>query len=249
VLSVSLISYSVYWYNDYTDVEGDVIEEGRNKTDRSLRPFAAGRITKNTMLLFIVGAASLGLLVAFLINLNVFAVQCGYLMIGFLYSSDPIHLKKRIIGKQLAIMVGSVLSCLAGAFVYPTLLPMNFYSMIITAVTYLTTPSLADIRDLAGDKKMGARTLPVVIGPEFTVRFSIGGFVAVILAGLIGYFGVGLSVAIPILTTISMAAWIYIVYPISKNWRDSVYVERIVYKRIVPSNLIIQMIPLIGLII
>jgi 4-hydroxybenzoate polyprenyltransferase len=249
VLSVSLISYSIYWYNDYTDIEVDAIEEGRNKTDRSSRPLTAGRITKNTILLFIVSAASLGLLVAFLINLNVFTVQCTYLLIGFLYSADPIHLKKRLIGKYLAIITGGVLSCLAGAFVYQTLLPMNIYSAIINAVIYPIGSSLGDIRDITGDRISGARTLPTVIGPELTVRFSIAGFVAVIFAGLLGYFEIGLNIAVPVLTTISMVAWIYTVYPITKNWRNSVYVERIVFKRVMPSILIIQMIPLIGLII
>jgi 4-hydroxybenzoate polyprenyltransferase len=249
VLSVSLISYSIYWYNDYTDIEVDAIEEGGNKTDRSDRPLTAGRITKNTIILFIVGAASLGLLVAFLLNLNVFTVQCTYLMIGFLYSADPIHLKKHLIGKYFAIISGGVLSSLAGAFVYKTLLPMNIYSAIINAVIYPIGSSLGGIRDIAGDRKSGARTLPTVIGPELTVRFSIAGFVAVIFAGLFGYFEIGLNVAVPELTTISMLAWIYTVYPITKNWRNSVYVEQTVFKRLIPSILIIQMIPLIDFII
>jgi 4-hydroxybenzoate polyprenyltransferase len=227
----------------------DAIEEGGNKTDRSGRPLMAGRITKNTIILFIVGAASLGLLVAFLINLNVFTVQCTYLMIGFLYSADPIHLKKHLIGKYFAIISGGVLSSLAGAFVYQTLLPMNIYSTIINAVIYPIGSSLGGIRDIAGDRKSGARTLPTVIGPELTVRFSIAGFVAVIFAGLFGYFEIGLNVAVPELTTISMLAWIYTVYPITKNWRNSVYVEQTVFKRLIPSILIIQMIPLIDFII
>ena len=244
-----MISYSIYWYNDYTDIEVDAIEEGMNKTDRSGRPLAAGRITKKTMILFIVCAASLGLLVAFLVNLNVFTVQCAYLFIGFLYSADPIHLKKHLIGKYLAIIAGGVLSCLAGAFVYQTLLPMNIFSAIINAVIYPIGSSLGDIRDIAGDRKSGARTLPIVVGPELTVRFSIAGFVAVIFAGVLGYFGIGLNVAVSVLGTISMLAWIYTVYPITKNWRNSVYVERIVFKRVMPSILFVQMIPLIGLII
>ena len=246
VLSVSLISYSIYWYNDYTDVEVDAIEEGGNKTDRSSRPLTAGRITKNKVILLTVCAASLGLLAAYLINLSVFIVQCTYLIIGFLYSTDPIHLKKRLIGKYLAITTGGVLSCLAGAFVYQILLPMNIYSIIINAVIYPIGSSLGDIRDIAGDRKSGARTLPTVIGPELTVRFSIAGFVAVIFAGLLGYIGIGLNVAVPVLTTISMVAWIYTVYPITKNWRNSAYVERILFKRVMPSIIFIQMIPLIS---
>jgi len=77
----------------------------------------------------------------------------------------------------------------------------------------------------------------------------MGGFIAVILAGLVGYYGVGFNVALPVLTTISMGAWIFTVYPIMKRWEDTVYVEKIVFKRVIPSNLFIQIIPLIGLLI
>lgn len=109
--------------------------------------------------------------------------------------------------------------------------------------------SLVDIRDITGDRKSSARTLPTVIGPELTVSFSIAGFVAIIFAGLLGYFGIGLNVAVPILTTISMVAWIYPLYPITKNLRNLAYVKRIIFKRVMPSILFVHMITLIGLIV
>ena len=246
---VTLTSYAVYWYNDYSDAEFDRIKEGETETDRSKRPYTSGRISKNQFLAFILLTALAGLLVAYYINIYVFAVQLVYLFLGVIYSSDPIRLKKRIIGKQFVVMAGAILSCLSGAMVVGTVLPANVYSMIINAIIYATAPTLGDIRDIVGDRKIGARTLPVIYGPKFAVRFAIGGFVAVILAGLVGYYGVGFNVALPVLTTISMVAWIFTVYPIIRRWEDAVYVEKIVFKRIIPSNLFIQIIPLIGLLV
>ena len=248
-LCVTLTSYAVYWYNDYSDAEFDCIKEGVGETDRSKRPFTSGRISSNKFLSFILFTGSIGLLIAYYLNIYVFAVQLSYLLLGVLYSAEPFRLKKRIIGKQFVVMAGVVLSCLSGALVFGKVLPANMYSMVINAIIYATAPTLGDIRDIVGDRKMGARTLPVIFGPKFTVRFAISGFVAVILAGLVGYYGVGFNVALPVLTTISMGAWIFTVYPIMQRWEDSVYVEKIVFKRVIPSNLFIQIIPLIGLLI
>ncbi len=248
-LCVTLTSYAAYWYNDYSDAEFDRIKEGEVETDRSKRPYTSGRISKNQFIAFILLTGLAGLLIAYYINIYVFAVQLVYLFLGFIYSAEPIRLKKRIIGKQFVVMAGAILSCLSGAMVIGTILPANVYSMIINAIIYAVAPTLGDIRDIVGDRKIGARTLPVIYGPKFAVRFSIGGFVAVILAGLVGYYGVGFNVALPVLTTISMVAWIFTVYPIIRRWEDAVYVEKIVFKRIIPSNLFIQIIPLIGLLV
>ena len=248
-LCVTFTSYAVYWYNDYSDAEFDRINEGEGETDRSKRPYTSGRITKNQFLTFILLTASAGLLIAYYLNIYVFVVQLVYLFLGVLYSTEPFRLKKRLVGKQFVVMAGGVLSCLSGAMVFGTVLPANMYSMVINAIIYAVAPTLGDIRDIVGDRKIGARTLPVIFGSKFTVRFAMGGFVAVILAGLVGYYGVGFNVALPILTTISMGAWIFTVYPIMQRWEDAAYVEKIVFKRIIPSNLFIQVIPLIGLLI
>jgi 4-hydroxybenzoate polyprenyltransferase len=246
---VTLTSYAVYWYNDYSDAEFDRIKEGEVETDRSMRPYTSGRITKNQFIAFILLTGSAGLLIAYYINTYVFVVQLAYLSLGILYSAEPVRLKKRLVGKQFVVMAGAVLSCLSGALVTGTVLPANIYSMIINAIIYATAPTLGDIRDIVGDRKIGARTLPVIFGPKFAVRFAIGGFVAVIMAGLVGYYEVGFNVALPLLTTISMSAWIFTAYPIMRRWEDAVYVEKIVFKRIIPSNLFIQIIPLIGLLV
>lgn len=246
---VTLTSYAVYWYNDYSDAEFDRIKEGAVETDRSMRPYTSGRIMKNQFLAFILLTGLVGLFFAYYINIYVFVVQLAYLLLGVLYSAEPVRLKKRLIGKQFVVMAGAVLSCLSGALVTGTVLPANIYSMIINAIIYATAPTLGDIRDIVGDRKIGARTLPVIFGPEFAVRFALGGFVAVILAGLVGYYEVGFNVALPLLTTISMGAWIFTAYPIMRRWEDAVYVEKIVFKRIIPSNLFIQIIPLIGLLV
>jgi 4-hydroxybenzoate polyprenyltransferase len=248
-LCVTLTSYSIYWFNDYCDVDVDRINKINDETDRSNRPLISGKITKKLLISFIIIIGSVGLLIAYIINIYVLVTQLAFLFLGYIYSADPIRLKKRFIGKQFTIVIGAILSCLSGAYTFGTILPANMYSILINAIIYATAPTLGDIRDILPDKKIGIKTLPVVFGANFTVRFSIAGFIAVILAGLIGYYGIGFNIALPILTAISMGAWIFTVYPLLQHWEDAVYVEKIVYKRIIPSNLLIQIIPLIGLLV
>jgi 4-hydroxybenzoate polyprenyltransferase len=247
-MCITLTSYAIYWLNDFTDVDFDRINE-EAETNRSNRPYTSGRITKNQFFTFIILTAFAGLLIAYYINIYVFAVQLAFLFFGIIYSVEPIRLKKRIFGKQFVVMVGSILACLTGAMVVRIVQPANMYSIITNAVICMIGISLGDIRDMASDRKGGVKTLSVIYGPKFVVRLAIGGFVAVILAGLVGYYGVGFNVALPVLTTISMGAWIFTVYPIMDHWEDSIYVEKIVWKRVVPSNLFIQIIPLIGLLV
>lgn len=47
LMSVTLIAYAVYWYNDYTDIEVDSIDDSGDKMNRSKRPLISGRISKN----------------------------------------------------------------------------------------------------------------------------------------------------------------------------------------------------------
>ncbi|MCX6653539.1 MAG: hypothetical protein NTY03_00300, partial [Candidatus Bathyarchaeota archaeon] len=62
------------------------------------------------------------------------------------------------------------LSCLSGAFAVGTVLPANMYSMVINAIIYATAPTLGDIRDIVGDSKIGAKTLPVRARFKFHAR-------------------------------------------------------------------------------
>lgn len=244
--TVTLTSYSIYWYNDYRDAEPDR-ENSASNTQPAQRPFASGKISKNLFLAYIAFTVTAGILFAAILNIYVFALQVSFLFLGYLYSTEPFRLKRRAVGKNLTVVLGAVISCLSGAMVYKQILPQNFYSVLITALLYIGGPTLGDIRDVYGDRQTGAKTLPVIFGPVPTIRFCIAIFCAVIVAGLIGYYDIGFNASLPILTALIMVTWIYAVYPLLNKWQDSAYVEKIVYRRIVPANTIVQIIPLVGM--
>jgi 4-hydroxybenzoate polyprenyltransferase len=248
-LSVTLISYSVYWYNDYIDTYVELNTEEFKETTHSQRPLAKGLVTKRQFLGFILLTSLAGLLLAYMINIYVLALQVTFLALGYVYSTEPMRLKRRFTGKQLTIIAGCTVAGLSGALVNGAVLPQNMYSLLINSLVYLSGSSLGDVRDVSGDREIGVRTFPVVLGPELTIRFAIGVFVAVILAGFVGYIGLGFNLALPVLTTIIMAVWIFSTYPLIKRWRDRVYVEKIVWRRIVPMNILVQVIPLIGILV
>jgi 4-hydroxybenzoate polyprenyltransferase len=168
-------------------------------------------------------------------------------MLGILYSVEPIRLKKRAFLKNVTAGIGAVLITFSGAFIYSYITPLNIYYAFMILLLSSIMPSIFDLRDLKGDMATGLKTLPIVFGPIFTVRMTIGISLAIILSTFIGYVGIGFNVALPILVTIVMLAWFYVSYPLLRSWHDPVIVDKIAMKQLLPLTLIFYLTPLISL--
>ena len=246
-VSVIMVAYSIYWVNDLVDLQDDLKNKELGNPSPANRPIGSNLVSKNIYKFFIATNAIVGLLIGLTINFNIFIIQFLFFMLGILYSVEPIRLKKRPFLKNVTIAIGAVLITSSGAFVYTYITPLNVYYAFMNFLVAFTTPSMLDLRDLKGDMAMGLKTLPVVLGPIFTARMTIGVSLAIILSTFIGYIGIGFNVALPILVTIVMSAWFYVSYPLLKNWQDPVIVDKIAMKRIVPLMLIFYLIPLVDL--
>jgi len=246
-VSVIMVAYSIYWVNDLVDLQDDLKNKELGNPGPANRPIGSNLVSNNIYKFFIATNAIVGLLIGLTINFNIFIIQFLFFMLGILYSVEPIRLKKRPFLKNVTIAIGAVLITSSGAFVYRYITPLNIYYAFMNFLVAFTTPSMLDLRDFKGDMAMGLKTLPVVLGPIFTARMTIGVSLAIILSTFIGYIGIGFNVALPILVTIVMSAWFYVSYPLLKNWQDPVIVDKIAMKRIVPLMLIFYLIPLVDL--
>jgi len=246
-LAVSFSSLAVYFYNDIEDLENDLRNKMLGNPIPASRPLGSGKTTKNMMLAFVIISAIIGLVSAILINVQVFTSQIIYLILGYLYSTEPIKLKKRFMFKQLTVGLGVSFSGLSGALTGGAILPINLLWIVTTIMITLSGVGLGDIRDMRGDREMGYKTLPIVLGPLNTVRFSIATSIAIILSSYVGYLRLNVNLAYPILMTIIMSAWVYTAYPLIKNWQDSVYVDEVMFKKMIPIiATIFHTVPLIG---
>ena len=247
--AVTLVGYGVYLYNDLMDIEDDRKNRELGNQSPWNRPIGSGLVTDGELKAFIAMVSVAGLLIAYSINVQVFATHFAYLVLGYMYSTDPVRLKKRFIMKQFTIAMGIILADLSGAY---TVGVFNNQIMVLIAmhtVLALGVNPIVDLRDIHGDRAMGVKTVAVVWGADTTVRLYFATLVGMGIASVIGYAQMGLSIAVPILAVTVLSAWIYVSVPLlGKDVRLN-YDWAVFLRRVSPFLLGIQLVPLISMVL
>src|SRR5947207_10225155 len=164
--------------NDIWDAAADRVNRPGGE-----RPLAAGRVTRGTADLCVVGGALLGLGAAALVNGT--AVLVGLVALAVLVAYSPVLKRRGALGNvAVAVLAGLPLMYGAIAVGRPAagILPWTLAAWI-----HLVREIVKDIDDQAGDRVLGRRTLPLVLGPR---RASV------VAAALAAAF-VPLSLALP----------------------------------------------------
>lgn len=182
----ALITLGAFAWNDYFDFESD------KALGRKDRPIVAGRISRKAaffagLILMILGAAS-----TFFINENVFLIAFIFTLLAMAY--NPLLKKLPLVGNTFIAFSMSV-SFIYGNFVVSK--NLNFFALAMAATAFLVglgRELIITLRDVEGDKKIKARTLPMVIGEKNTVMLS----------SFLIYLGVAASL-LPLTTKMSYA--------------------------------------------
>ena len=246
VLAVTFVGFSIYFINDVMDFDYDLINKEFGNLTQAGRPLQSGAISKSIMIMFGVFSAFFGLLLASSINLQVLILQLIFLLLGVLYSTKPFRFKSRFFIKNLTISAGVMISILSGGLSLGVLNTQILYLLTMNGFFSLVLTPVADIRDIEGDKKSGIKSIPIVWGPEMTIRLTLSVIVATEVATLIGYSRLGFTVALPILLTLISGSLIYTVFPLLKKWNDPVFTQTVLVKKIYPLYLLLQIPVLIG---
>ncbi len=145
--------------NDYFDVEIDRI-------NKPTRPLPAGLITQSKALVFAAILLLLGTILASFINPVCFAIAALNSALLILYSW---RLKRSALIGNLFVgyLTGSVF-LFAGASVYAVYVPAVLFVSAMSAIT--SREIVKDIEDIAGDRRMGAMTLPIRYGSPLSRR-------------------------------------------------------------------------------
>lgn len=159
--------------NQCTDVDTDRI----NKPDR---PIPSGLISlkEGYSIVALLYIATIALAAS--VNTIFFALTCMAVSLGIAYSIYPFKLKDRFILSNLSIAVGyGTLNFLLGWLVIKPIYDVPVHILVmLTAFDFFASIS-KDYRDMAGDMRYGARTIPVVIGRgkaivlEFTALYAV----------------------------------------------------------------------------
>jgi len=235
-----------YLYNDLCDFEDDMLGRELGASAPSNRPLGSGLVSKKIMGVFVVTMVATGLIVGALVNTRVFLLQVMSLILNVLYSAEPIRLKKRFLFKQLTIALGGVIACLTAGMAVGVVTGHLFYLMVLYVAVVFGVNPLVDLRDIRGDSETGVKTIPIVWGPEFTIKLALATFVAMSISSFVVFYGLDFNLALPILGTTILLTWAYVTYPLLRNWRDQEYTEKAVYRRGLPLYFLLQLTVLIG---
>ncbi len=245
--SVSAIALSVYFFNDLSDLEDDLKNQELGNPAQALRVLGRDRVSESRFKQYIVFTGILGLVLAYSINFTAFILQVLNLILGYLYSAEPIRLKKRFLMKQFTIALGTTFCILMGAVAGGGANAATLYMGIIHFIVNMGINPIMDVRDIRGDRIMGLKTIPVVWGPEATVRLYFASFFVMGIATFLGYAQLGLNTALPILVSLILVAWLYVSIPLLKKWSDPIFLQSHIIKRVVPFYCTMQLVTLIGI--
>ncbi|TRO48421.1 hypothetical protein E2P65_02910, partial [Candidatus Bathyarchaeota archaeon] len=213
------------------------------------RPLGRGQVSRGELKAIVATMSVLGLAVAYSINTSVFAFHFGYLALGYLYSTKPVRLKKRFIMKQLTIAMGIILADLSGAYTVGVFNNQILALLALNTALCLGINPIVDLRDIHGDRAMGVKTVAVVWGADITVRLYFATLVGVGIASVLGYLGMGLSLAVPILSLTIVSAWIYVSVPLLRSEVRLNYDWALFLRKVSPLLMGIQLVPLVSLIL
>ena len=137
---------------------------------------------------------------------------------------------------------------LSGAYTVGVFNSQILFMLALNTVLCIGVNPIIDIRDMPGDRLMGVKTIPVVWGPEITIRLYFATLIAIGVGSIIGYVQMGFSIAMPLLAATIVAAWIYVSLPLLGKYEDIRLQLMTYYLKTPPFFLAIQLVPLLALI-
>lgn len=190
----TLITLAAFALNDYYGYETD---KANKRIDR---PIVSGKIKRQHALYAALALFAVGLYFTYLVNFTVFALSVVYVALCFLY--DTFLKKLPFVGNAFIALT------MAGPFIYGNLaLPMAPLSdtvLLLSAIAFLVglgRELLNTLRDVEGDKKIGAKTLPMLLAGKNTALLSSLLIVAAVLLSFVPLISAPLS-SPPLLYTV-----------------------------------------------
>jgi len=243
------MALGMYLWNDVCDYEQDIYGEGIEDFAPSGRPLGRGLVSKRRLGVFSVLLVVLGLTASALINLEVLLIQLVFLFVYVVYSTEPIRLKRIFLMKQVTVAIGGAIACLSAGLAAGIITIQLLYLTGLFFLLIAGSHALVDLRDIDSDRMDGIKTIPIVWGPRFTIRLALTTFTAAAATTWLGFYGLGFNIALPIIGTITLIAFFYMMYPLLGNLSDYEYREYSVkklYTRGLPLYFVLQIAVLLG---
>ena len=240
------MALGVYLWNDICDFKQDMIGKELGDQSPSGRPLVRGLVSKKRAGVFSALLVISGLTASAMINLEVLLIQLAFLVLGLIYSTEPIRLKRFFLWKQVTVGLGGAIACLSAGLAAGTITIHLLYLTGLYVLFTIGVNPIGDLRDIDSDRASGVKTIPIVWGPDFAIRLALATFTACAATTWIGFYGLGFNIALPIIGTLAFIAFAYVVYPLLGHLSDLEYLVDRLYSRGLPLFFILQIGVLLG---
>ncbi len=163
-LGPMLITWGAFAWNDYFGYKSD------KALKRMDRPLVAGTIKPRVALWVGSALMLLGVALTYPVGVSAFAIAAIYTVLSMAYD---LFLKTRPLLGNVFIASSMSISFLYGNYAVSDAL--HPYVLLFAGVAFfagLGRELIITLRDVEGDKKAGARTLPMLLGPRMTVTVA-----------------------------------------------------------------------------
>ena len=173
-ISFSIVTGAIFVLNQYFDRKSDIM----NPQKRHL-PVAAGELSPKQSAVLFVSLFAIGLLVTAVVNYTLLFLFVTYIGVGIVYSTPPLHFKKRPVIDLLTVGVGSgILPFLIGMQASNQLLSDSSLLLILICIIPLFLFQIAShifqaIGDYEADKDEKITTFVVRYGKQKSAKIAV----------------------------------------------------------------------------
>jgi geranylgeranylglycerol-phosphate geranylgeranyltransferase len=212
------LGLATYVYNDLTDFEVDKI----NKTNR---PSVTGKVTKNQLTATVCIMFTIGLCLTAPINVYTFGISIIFTALAIFYSHPKFKLKNKFALKTVITASGAGLLSLMGGMAMLNLSLSILYTAFVFFVFYFILSPLGDIADINGDRAVGRRTFPIVLGIKLTLAIMLSVPITIILLTALSYDVLNINMPGAFATITTCITIIGIILNTSKRLNDIYFIK------------------------
>ncbi|MEM2974330.1 MAG: UbiA family prenyltransferase [Candidatus Micrarchaeia archaeon] len=175
-LTALFIEMGAFSLNDYIDVQADIINK------RIDRPLVRGDLKRESAFAISLVCFLIGNIIAIFISPECFIIAAAFSLLSIMYNSK---FKRYAIIGNIFIGITMALPFIFGALIAGA---VNDAILVLAGMVFiigLGREMMKDIEDMKGDKAVGAKTLPIQVGPKKTAYsiaacYIIGVFLSIL---------------------------------------------------------------------
>jgi len=224
-VSMALITFSVYFYNDVIDADMDRLNPKRRR-----RPIHSGKASKKEAMRLVYLTAFSGIVIAMFLNFEIFIICLAWLMLFWAYSYPKIRFKKKAVIKEAVPSIGAFLSVIIGALANGSIPPVVFFAGgFISFFMFFAVPAFRDTTDIEEDKLFGVRSLATILSWKQRLEMAMLCILVIMTLTPLTYMNFGFNVIFPIVVVAMSLLILRFLFPLMNHLEQVKYEKAIKY--------------------